>query len=108
MLSRRRSTSARIAELSPGKTNPAASLRSVGGMNACAVSRCGWYDSVSPSGAGKDSPSELSKGSFDSDANREFHMRLGKNAVLIAIGVRLEKSWGRAIRATRACRSGGP
>src|SRR5947207_13579669 len=81
-------TSARMSKLFPGKMKPAASTRSVGGINACATSKCVLSESVRPSGAGNMNPRLLSKGSKDSDANREFHIRFGKNAVFAAIGVR--------------------
>jgi len=58
-----------------GKTNPATSLRSVGGMNAWAVRRFGRYDRPAPSGGGKTKPSRLSKGSPEPDEKRPFHMR---------------------------------
>src|SRR6516165_10644091 len=74
--------------LDPGKSNPAASFRSVGGINAWAVRRCGKYDRLRLSGGGKMNPSALSNGSSATAANREFHIRFGKNAVLMTIGVR--------------------
>src|SRR5689334_23794201 len=77
-----------MAKLSPTKAKPATSVRSVGGMNACATSRCDSGESDSPSGSGNWNPLLLSKGLFEREAKREFHMRLGKKAVLIAIGVR--------------------
>src|SRR5215468_48175 len=74
----RRNTSLRMSKLSPGKAKPATSTRSVGGMNAWATSRCGKYERLSPSGGGNRKPSLLSNGSFESEAKREFHIRLGK------------------------------
>ena len=77
MPSSRRSTSRRMASLSPGNSNPATSTRSVGGMNACATSRWGRSESDRPSGGGKLNPAWLSNGSRDNAANREFHIRAG-------------------------------
>lgn len=72
----------------PGNAKPAASARSVGGMNACAVRRWGRYESEVPSGGGNENFALGSKGSPESDTKRSFHIRLGKNAVLSAIGAR--------------------
>src|SRR2546421_4543376 len=70
-----------MSKLFPGKTKPAASTRSVGGMKACAISRCALSESVNPSGSGNMNPRLLSNGSPDNEAKREFHIRVGKNAV---------------------------
>src|SRR5438105_13042653 len=77
-----------MAKLSRGKAKRAASVRSVGAMNACATSRCDEDESDRPSGAGNRNPLLVSKGSLESEANREFHMRFGKKAVLMTMGVR--------------------
>ncbi len=84
----RRSTSSRMSKLSPGKTKPAASTLSVGGMNACATSRCGWPERVKPSGNGKTNPRLLLNGSSLNEAKREFHINVGKKAELTIDGVR--------------------
>src|SRR5213592_2554278 len=57
-------------------------------MKACATSKWGRYERLKPSGSGNLKPKALLNGSPDNDAKREFHIKLGKSAVLIAIGVR--------------------
>ena len=74
--------------MSPGKSKPATSVRSVGGMKACATSRCGSPESELPSGGGKMKPALLSKGSSEEEEKRPFHIKAGKNAVLRTIGAR--------------------
>ena len=81
-------TSARMASLSPTKSNPATSVRSVGGMNACAVSRCGCEDNDIASGDGNEKPALLSNGLPDNATKREFNISLGKQALLMTIGAR--------------------
>src|SRR5262245_63067498 len=77
-----------MALLSPGNVKPAASVRSVGGMNACAASSVGSPERESTSGGGNRNPWLLSKGSPDRDENLEFHIRFLKNPLLAAIGAR--------------------
>ena len=43
---------------------------------------------MNPSGAGKMKPALLSNGSCETAAKREFHIRLGKNALLATVGER--------------------
>jgi hypothetical protein len=74
---RRTSTASRRSKLVPGTAKPAASVRSVGGMNAWAVSRWARLESVRLSGAGKSKPAVLSNGSPESARKREFHISVG-------------------------------
>ncbi len=77
---------------------PAISGSSVGGMCACATSRCeipGAFGgkAVSPSGSGNTKPPELSKGSPDAAEKRPSHISRGAKAMFTSIG---ERRWLRA------------
>src|SRR4030095_12957745 len=73
----RLTTSLRKSKLSPGKSKPAASTRSVGGIKAWATRRWGKYDRLITSGAGNSNPALLTKGLSDKPENREFHISWG-------------------------------
>src|SRR5262249_61331215 len=70
-------TSARLVYFYRKNKLPATSVRSVGGMKACAASRCGRYERLKFSGAGNRKPWSLLNGSSDNAAKREFHIRFG-------------------------------
>ena len=78
----RRSDLRAEVEVAPGKTKPAASTRSVGGIKACAL-EVRLVGEVSPSEVGNMNPRLLSNGLRESGAKREFHIRLGKKALLM-------------------------
>ena len=86
---RRRSTSARMSSLSPGKSKPG-HFDALGRRNERLRDEQVRLVRKRETFGGREtgSPALLSNGSPESEAKREFHIRVGKKAVLMTIGVR--------------------